>query len=72
VIWNKPVAEKCPECGYIGAEMKFTKTRGDFRKCLKCGNEWDVKAPEGEEAEAAGRVEHPKLTQSSLLGTHSP
>jgi DNA topoisomerase-1 len=52
VIWNKPVAEKCPECGYIGAEMKFTKTRGDFRKCLKCGNEWDVTAPEGEEAEA--------------------
>jgi hypothetical protein len=22
--------------------MKFTKARGDFRKCLKCGNEWDV------------------------------
>ena len=52
VVWNKPVAEKCPECGYIGAEMKFTKARGDFRKCLKCGNEWDVTAPEGEEAEA--------------------
>src|SRR3954470_22068381 len=44
VIWNKPVAEKCPECGYLGAEMKFTKARGDFRKCLKCGNEWDVPA----------------------------
>jgi DNA topoisomerase-1 len=42
VVWNKPVAEKCPECGYIGAEAKFTKTRGDHRKCLKCGNEWDV------------------------------
>jgi hypothetical protein len=25
--------------------MKFTKARGDFRKCLKCGNEWDVAAP---------------------------
>jgi hypothetical protein len=22
--------------------MKFNKTRGDFRKCLKCGNEWDA------------------------------
>jgi hypothetical protein len=22
--------------------MKFTKARGDFRKCLKCGNEWDA------------------------------
>ncbi|HEX6599689.1 MAG TPA: type I DNA topoisomerase [Gemmatimonadaceae bacterium] len=45
VVWNKPVKETCPECGYVGAEMKFTKARGDFRKCLKCGNEWDVAAP---------------------------
>jgi DNA topoisomerase-1 len=42
VIWNKPVAEQCPECGYEGAEAKSTKARGEFRKCLKCGNEWDV------------------------------
>ena len=42
VAWNKPVLEVCPECGFNGAEMKFTKTRGDFRKCLKCGNEWDA------------------------------
>jgi hypothetical protein len=28
--------------------MKFTKARGDFRKCLKCGNEWD--APKTEES----------------------
>lgn len=53
VAWNKPVAEKCPECGYIGAEMKFTKARGDFRKCLKCGNEWDApKTDEPLDAEA--------------------
>jgi DNA topoisomerase-1 len=45
VAWNKPVSEICPECGYLGAEMKFTKARGDFRKCLKCGNEWDVPQP---------------------------
>jgi DNA topoisomerase-1 len=49
VAWNKPVAETCPECGYVGAEMKFTKARGDFRKCLKCGNEWDAPTPEGAE-----------------------
>ena len=42
VVWNKPVPEKCPECGYLGAEVKFTKARGEYRKCLKCGNEWDV------------------------------
>jgi hypothetical protein len=44
-----PVAETCPECGYLGAEAKRSKTRGDYRKCLKCGNEWDV-APKEEEA----------------------
>jgi DNA topoisomerase I len=44
VIWDKPVAEACPECGYIGAEMKSNKTRGEYRRCIKCANEWD--APE--------------------------
>jgi DNA topoisomerase-1 len=52
VCWDKPVAEKCPECGNIGAEAKSTKTRGHFRRCLKCQNEWDVEVQEGEEAEA--------------------
>ncbi len=46
VAWNKPVSETCPECGYLGAEMKSNKTRGDFRKCLKCGNEWDAPTSE--------------------------
>jgi DNA topoisomerase-1 len=54
VAWNKPVSEKCPECGYVGAEMKSTKARGDFRKCLKCGNEWDVAPTEKEEEALAG------------------
>jgi DNA topoisomerase-1 len=52
VCWDKPVPEKCPECGYLGAEMKANKTRGEFRKCVKCGNEWDVASPEPEEAVA--------------------
>src|SRR5262249_21604592 len=59
VAWNKPVNETCPECGYVGAEMKFTKARGDFRKCLKCGNEWD--APKTEEAGEAGAEAEPAL-----------
>lgn len=46
VIWDKPVLEKCPECGYMGAEAKYSKARGNWRKCLKCGNEWDVATPE--------------------------
>jgi len=48
VSWNRPVAEKCPECGFEGAESKSTKARGEFRKCLKCGNEWDVVGREEE------------------------
>ena len=54
VVWNKPVAETCGECGYVGAEAKFTKARGDHRKCLKCGNEWDVPEPEGAAEALAG------------------
>jgi DNA topoisomerase-1 len=50
VCWDKPVAEICPECGYLGAEMKRNKTRGEYRRCLKCGNEWDVTAPAEAEA----------------------
>ncbi|HEY9515976.1 MAG TPA: type I DNA topoisomerase [Gemmatimonadaceae bacterium] len=46
IAWNKPVLERCPECAFEGAEAKSTKARGEFRKCMKCGNEWEV----GEEA----------------------
>ena len=48
VIWDKPVPEVCPECGYIGAEMKSNKTRGEYRRCISCANEWEpaVVAPE--------------------------
>ncbi len=53
VCWDKPVAEKCAECGFVGAEAKSNKTRGHFRKCLKCQNEWDVEVTEGTEAEVA-------------------
>lgn len=41
MIWDKPVAEVCPECGYVGAEMKSNKTRGEYRRCIKCTNEWE-------------------------------
>ncbi len=45
VCWDKPVAETCPECGNLGAEAKSSKTRGSYRKCLKCANEWSVAEP---------------------------
>jgi DNA topoisomerase-1 len=49
VVWDKPVADTCPDCGYVGAEAKSNKTRGNYRKCIKCGNEWDVPTPEDAE-----------------------
>jgi len=54
IAWNKPTLEECPDCHYMGAEMKSTKARGDYRKCMKCGNEWEVAVPELEPAVAAG------------------
>ena len=51
VCWDKPVKEACPECGFEGAEAKSTKARGAYRRCLKCGNEWD--APEVAPADVA-------------------
>jgi len=45
VVWDKPVVEACPECSFVGAEAKSTKTRGDYRRCMKCQNEWEAPAP---------------------------
>ena len=52
VVWDRPVLEACPDCGYMGAEAKSNKTRGTYRKCLKCGNEWDVASPDDVEVVA--------------------
>ena len=52
VCWDKPVLETCPECGFVGAEAKTNKTRGNYRKCLKCANEWSVAEPAEVEAVA--------------------
>lgn len=53
VVWDKPVKDKCAECGYVGAEAKFKASRGHFRKCLKCANEWDVPNPDDAPIDAA-------------------
>jgi DNA topoisomerase-1 len=53
IAWNKPVLERCPDCGYEGAEARSTKARGEYRKCLKCGNEWEPE-PTQTEVAAAG------------------
>ena len=52
VVWDKPVAEACPECGFVGAEAKSSKARGEYRRCMKCHNEWEA-APQPVEAVVA-------------------
>ena len=36
--WNKPVADPCPSCGWIGMEKRMSKAEGESRVCLKCGH----------------------------------
>jgi len=36
---NKPVAVKCPECNYYYMEERYSKVKGRFKKCPKCGKE---------------------------------
>ncbi|MFQ5550556.1 MAG: type I DNA topoisomerase, partial [Gemmatimonadales bacterium] len=38
--WHRPVPEKCPDCGFDGAEFRSTKSRGEYRVCLKCKSEF--------------------------------
>lgn len=38
--WHRPVAATCPSCGFIGAEERSTKARGEYRRCLKCHHEF--------------------------------
>jgi DNA topoisomerase-1 len=36
--WNRPVAEECPACGWVGLEKKVSKAEGEVFTCLKCGH----------------------------------
>jgi len=44
--WNRPVAETCPQCGWVGMEKKVNKAEGETRSCLKCGHKIVVAEPE--------------------------
>jgi DNA topoisomerase-1 len=49
--WYRPMPVACPSCGFVGAERRSTKARGEFRKCLKCATEF---AAEEEATASAG------------------
>jgi DNA topoisomerase-1 len=38
-VWDRPVPEPCPSCGFVGMTRKETKDGRVTRKCLKCGFE---------------------------------
>ena len=40
--WYRPTPVECPECGFVGAEQRSTKARGEYRRCLKCNHEFTV------------------------------
>jgi DNA topoisomerase-1 len=44
--WNRPVAEECPECGWVGLERKVSKAEGEVRTCMKCQHKIVVAEPE--------------------------
>jgi DNA topoisomerase-1 len=44
--WNRPVAEACPTCGWVGMERKISKAEGETRTCLKCQHRVVVLEPE--------------------------
>ncbi|MEO8636114.1 MAG: type I DNA topoisomerase [Gemmatimonadales bacterium] len=48
--WNRPVAETCPSCGWVGMEKKVSKADGETRTCLKCQHK--IVVLEAEEAAA--------------------
>jgi DNA topoisomerase-1 len=38
--WYRPVPVTCPQCGFVGAERRSSKARGEYRRCLKCATEF--------------------------------
>jgi DNA topoisomerase I len=48
-LWNKPVAEPCPRCGYPLLTEKTTKKKGTVWLCPKEGCDYEVEAPESVE-----------------------
>jgi DNA topoisomerase-1 len=44
--WNRPVAEECSQCGWVGIEKKTTKAEGEVHTCMKCGHREVAAEPE--------------------------
>ena len=45
-IWDRPLKQACPSCGYPILVQKVTKTKGDYLQCPKCKARVDAEASE--------------------------
>jgi DNA topoisomerase-1 len=50
--WDKPVAQKCPECGFGILVFKDTKRKGAYNRCPQCKAEFPIPGMPGEPAAA--------------------
>lgn len=48
--WYRPGPDACPACEFPGSEQRSTKARGDYRRCLKCEEEFTLEEAAGEPA----------------------
>ena len=51
-VWEQPLAEPCPSCGWPVVTLKVTKRRGAEKVCPKCKH-----AAAADQAEAAAQQE---------------
>ncbi|NOX38103.1 MAG: type I DNA topoisomerase [Calditrichaeota bacterium] len=43
-LWNPPVAQACPDCGFPLLEKKNTRRDGEFLQCPKCKHKFKMEA----------------------------
>jgi DNA topoisomerase-1 len=52
--WDRPVAQKCPQCGFGILVYKDTKRKGVYHRCPNCKAEFPVPGATGEGAQSEG------------------
>jgi DNA topoisomerase I len=55
-LWDQPVGEACPKCGYPVIVEKVTKRYGTYRKCPTANCDWKLEIVPPEKKEAAAKA----------------
>lgn len=50
--WDRPVDEKCVNCGYPILVLRETKRKGTYKRCLQCKSEYTVEQTETSESDS--------------------